>query len=401
MLTPIRVASGRVLSQRGRSRSVEPASARTAAQRGACEARAPGRHVVQRSSSWGRCVSIIGGLPDVALRLHELMVRRLRRRARRRHRAQRRCEPPVPRRHQRPRRRLSRRRGDAAGDAARARRDAPAAGVLRLPAALPVHRHSDWAGAAFAKASGQRPARSLFLFNRYVAGARRRGRGRQLPAALRAGDQPVRAARRPHRDRRRRHRVPRRARAHRAARLRGLRHPRRCSGFDDDSEELVFLPLFARRRPSPAGHRLLQRLRASRGCCPIAASAKGRARATSAPRSSSRWSIRATRRTAARCASSARRSAAPTATCRCSCRSAPGPGRAHARTCTAPVESIHVVAGPVAAAQRDARRRASPGGCSACCRSTTCRCSTSDAGEGAPALREILSAVRASAPTPA
>ena len=95
--------------------------------------------------------------------------------------------------------------------------------------------------------------------------------------------------------RRRAPRVPRRARPHRAAGLRGLR---RAVGHGYDDERPASAASCPSSRPTTArrhASRPTTRSGASRACCPSRRGAKVRARATSAPRCSCRWSIRTTR----------------------------------------------------------------------------------------------------------
>ena len=158
------------------------------------------------------------------------------------------------------------------------------------------------------------------------ADARERRRRVELRAVLHAGDQPVPQARRPHPRRRGRARVPRRARPHAAAGLRGLRGDRRRRARHR-RPTASSSSCRSTRRPAPTASRSQQRptsrRAASRACSSDAASAAG-------PRSSyigtevflslvdpQQAPYRARPAPARRC-----RRCAPTATWRCRCRSA-------------------------------------------------------------------------------
>ena len=240
----------------------------------------------------------IGGLPDVALRLHELMVGAcvgvLAGTAGRSGDSTRQFLAGD----KRSRRGSSRRGGDAAGDAARAGRHAPAAGVFRVSRSASSSSTSPIWVPPSRKATGNTFEIAL-LFNRYVA---------PLEGAVDADNFQLhcvpainlfeRRADRLHLDdgATAYHVVPERTATldYEVFDILNVR------GFREDSEEVVFHPLFAAPQAEPkAGHAATTAPPVSRACPPIAASGKVRARATSAPRSSSRSSIRASFRTAA------------------------------------------------------------------------------------------------------
>ena len=178
----------------------------------------------RRSRSSGRALRFyLGGLTDVALQLHELLAG-ARRRARRRPVPRRREQPPVPGGDQRAAGGLQRRPFDAARDAARP------SGMRLLQEYFAFAQRFLFFDVAWLAPRLRRPAaaaRARLPVRSPRARARRLSRARELPAALRSGDQPVRAARRTaelNETSNAFHLVP----SDGAGRLRGVRHPERA-----------------------------------------------------------------------------------------------------------------------------------------------------------------------------
>ena len=272
---------------------------------------------------------------------------------------------------------LRRRGGDAAGDAARPGRHAPAAGVLRLSAALPVHRHRRPA----ARCSPRRPATRSRSCCSSIATAP------ALEGAVEAGNFQLhcvpainlfRAPRRP---------APISTTARHAFHV----VPERTAPLDYEVFDMLGVRGFRRgRRGASSSCRCSPRRRPSRGR-PTAYYSAGASRGCLSDRGKREGPALGLHRLRglplagrparapvprARCASSACRRAARTATCRCSCRPAQAQGELTLDITAAGRSRSRIVAGPSRPAQRDARGRRSRGACSACCRSTTCRCST-------------------------
>ena len=273
--------------------------------------------------------------------------------------------PPVPAADQRSRRWLQRRPFDAARDAARPRACGSCRSTSPSRSASCSSTSPRWRPPW--RRRRQRPGAGVPV-QAPCPRARRVGRARQFPAALRSGHQPVRAARRTARAQRHVECLPPRARADGAGRLRGLRHP---------------VAACLRRRQQRAGVRSFRCSRPSTApgsggyfCAEREPRPAQRPLAKEGPRSGYVGSEVFVSLVDPQHAPWRRDLRQLAARVRVTNRDLPlfiplGDVDAHLTlTRNAPVESIRVIAGPSRpiAAPRDGRW---PGACSACCRSAT------------------------------